>query len=203
MADEKNDAVDDVVEDQPNAESKADSEKGELTLEQVAQIAKATQKGYTIQAQQLAAIQDNLQAIATSLNEQSGAQKNDDEYVTVNSLRAILAEQQTAVQRTQEQANNYIEGTLSQLTAQGVLDGKQDEDSLLNFALKIKEPDLEKASMAWREIKAAKQEGVKEATKKQARQEEGSKVGTSAKTGTEKEQGVNYRDIRKMDWFNF
>jgi hypothetical protein len=201
MSDEKDDAVDDVIEDQPDTESKEEPEKVELTLEQVAQIAKATQKGYTIQQQQLSSIRENLDAIATSINEKSGAKQGEDEYVTVNSLRQILAEQQQAGQMVQEQANDYIETTLGQLTAEGILEGKADEDSLLQFALKVKEPDLQRASVAWQEIKAARKEGA--IAKKQVRQEEGSKIGTSSKTGTEKEQGVNYRDIRKMDWFNF
>lgn len=205
MSDEENNAAKDVkdeeVQDQPEAaEKEVESEKGEMTLAEVAQIAKATQKGYTQQAQQLAAIRENLEEIAGLMNQRSGAEQGDDEYVTVSRLREVLAETQTQAQARQEQANQYIESALADLSAKGIVNGKDDENSLLQFALKVKEPDLIKASVSWREIKAAKEEG--KIAKKQIRQEEGSKVGTSAKAGASKEQGVSYRDIKKMDWFN-
>lgn len=204
MEEEKEELTSDVVNDQPVENSKEEGEKqpeaDELTIAQVAQIAKATQKGYTIQQQQLAEIKENLSEIAKMINNQSGALEGDDEYVTVSRLRAVLAETQAQAQARQEQANQYIQSTLADLSARGIVSNKDDENSLLNFALKIKEPDLVKASVIWQEVKAAKEEG--KTAKNKERQAEGAKIGTSSKTGAKVEQGVNYRDIKKMDWFN-
>jgi len=78
-----------------------------------------------------------------------------------------------------------------------------EEEPLMQFALKIKEPNLERAAAVWAEVKAERGKAGSHIAKKQERQEAGSKVGTSSKAegGTEK-KGVSYSEIRKMqDWY--
>ena len=209
MEEEKTES-DEVVSDQSSEQEKVKDEEEakteaepEITLQQVAQLAKATQKGYTHQAQQLAQVRETLTEIADKINAKSGAEQGDDEYVTVSKLRQVLAEQQQQAQAQKDQANRYIENAISELSAQGIIDGKDDADSLMKFAIKIKEPDLLKASVAWQEIKSAKEAGKKEAIKKEVQKIEGSKIGTSSKSSTSKEQGVDYAEIKKLDWYNF
>ena len=202
MADEN---VEDVIEgDQPETkEVKGEPEKEEANLEKAYQIAKATQKGYTMQQQEISQMKGMLQEIAEKMNDQSGAARGEDEYVTVSKLREVLGEMRGQEEAVKQQASDYVQGMVDSLKAEGAITSKEEENSLLTFALKIKEPDLKKASLIWAEVNEAKNEGKKESLKKQVRQEEGSKIGTSAKTGSEKATGVNYKDIKKMDWFQF
>lgn len=204
MADETE--VDDVIEgdDQPaTKETKEEPDKEEISLEKAYQIAKATQKGYTVQQQELVQIKETLQAIADTMNTQSGAARGEEEYVTVGKLREVLSEMRGQEENIKQQANDYVQNMVDSLKAEGVITSKDEEDSLMRFALKIKEPDLKKASAIWQEVQEAKNAGKKETLKKQVRQEEGSKVGTSSKAIGEKQEGVSYKDIKKMDWYNF
>ena len=204
MEDEKDQVVSDVSEgDQSTDEqSKEDSEK-ELSLKEVAAIARGTQKGYTQQQEQLLHINDTLQALVDKANTQSGAVSGEDEYLTVGKLKEILSQQTYEAEERKQRADTYIENTLTQLRAEGKIETKEDEDALLNFALKHKQPDLLKAAEVFDEIKQAKDEARKEMAKTKAKQEEGSKIGTSQKAGTSEQGGVDYRKVKNMDWFSF
>lgn len=195
--------VEDVIEgDQPETkEVKVEPEKEEASLEKAYQIAKATQKGYTIQQQEISQIKGMLEGIAEKMNDQSGASRGEEEYVTVGKLREVLGEMRGQEEAVKQQASDYVQGMVDGLKAEGVISSKEEEDALLTFALKIKEPDLKKASLIWAEVNEAKNEGKKDILKKQVRQEEGSKIGTSSKTGSDRQTGVRYSDIKKMDWF--
>lgn len=203
MADDKE--VDDVIEgdDQSDTkETKEEPEKEDISLEKTYQIAKATQKGYTVQQQDIAQIKQSLQAIADTMNTNSGATRGEEEYVTVGKLREVLGEMRYQEENVKQQANDYVQNMVDSLKAEGIISSKAEEDDLLNFALKIKEPDLKKVAIIWQEVNQAKNEGKKETLKKQVRQEEGSKVGTSSKAIGEKQEGVSYKEIKKMDWWN-
>jgi hypothetical protein len=198
------DEVDEVIEgDQSDTEAKEESEEEKPSLEKAYQIAKATQKGYTVQQQEIAQIKGILQTIADTMNTQSGAKSGEDEYVTVGKLKEVLGEIRYQEENVKQQANDYVQASIDSLKAEGVITSKEEEDSLLNFALRHKEPDLKKAYDFWKETAEAKSEGKKEALKKQVRQEEGSKVGTSSKAEAgKKQEGVSYKEIKRMDWWN-
>ena len=180
--------------------------KEEYTLEQLAPLVKGLQKGYTQTRQDMSEIRETLQGMADKANEKSGAKEGEDEYLTVGKLRGILQEefqQQSSRQENQRQkAQEYLEGQISDLRAQGVITSKKEEDELIQYALDKREPDLLKASDRWQEVKQAREEGVKNSGKAKERQEEGFKVGTSSKTG-EEQGGINYEKMKKMDWFSF
>jgi hypothetical protein len=203
MADDTDKVVDDVINGDQSSDEQSKETEDEPTLEKVAELAKGLQKGYTLTRQEISEIKDNLSAIANSMNQQTGATPEGDEYVTVGKLREILNQQTYEAEERKARADTYIENALAQLQAQGKLSGKEDEDALLNFALKIKEPDLFKAATLFEEVKEAKDEARKEATKTKVKQEEGSRIGTSSKSGTGEQGGVDYQKMKRMDWFSF
>lgn len=174
-----------------------------LTPEKMSQIVKGLQKGYTLNAQALSEMRENLSTIVDAINKQSGAVSGEEQFLTVGKLKELLQEQSEVQDQRREQADNYIENVLAQMKAEGRISSKEDEDAFLNLALKIKEPDLLKASVAFDEIQKAKESGKKEAAKTKVKQEEGSKVGTSSRTSTGEQGGVDYAKVRKMDWSQF
>jgi hypothetical protein len=200
MAEEKDDTIADVIEGDQSASGKSEeSDKQDLSLEKVAQIAKATQKGYTSTRQEIAQLKEAMQEIVDSITSQKDSGGNSP-YVTEQRLKEIFVEIQSQQESLKQQANDYIENTLEDLRSNGVIE-KGEEESLMQFAVKIKESDLSKAATIWKEIKYSKEEGKKEAAKKVERQEAGSKVGTSSKTGTSEQIGVDYKKMKRFDWF--
>jgi len=183
--------------DQSAAKQSEETEK-EPTLSEVAELAKGLQKGYTLTRQELSEIRENLQTIVESTNRQTGATSGDDEYMTVGKMREILNEQQKHIESVKHQADSYIESTLTQLKADGVIKSKEDEDAIIKYAIDKKEPDLLKAADRWFEIKQAREEGKKEVAKVKVRQEEGSKVGTSSKASGGEQEGVSIEALQKF-----
>lgn len=201
---EKDKVISDVINnDNQSGDKQSDEVKEETTLESVATLVKALQKGYTETRQEFAKTKEDLENIVTAINSKTGAETGDDEYLTVGKLKTILAEQSSIQEQRKSQADTYIESTLNQLKAEGRISGKEEEDALLNFALKHKETDLMKAADLYDEVKEARKEAIKEGAKKVAKQEEGSKIGTSQKAGTSEQGGVDYRKVKNMDWFSF
>jgi hypothetical protein len=186
-----------VVNDQSEEKQSEETEK-EPTLSEVAELAKGLQKGYTLTRQELSDIRENLQTVVDMANRQTGATSVDDEYLTVGKLKEILNEQQQHTETIKQQADTYIESTLANLRAEGIIKSKEDEDTLIRYAIDKKEPDLNKAADRWFEIKQAREEGKKEVAKVKVRQEEGSKVGTSSKASGDEQEGI---DIRKLQQF--
>jgi len=206
MSDEKKDqGVDDIIEssDKTGAQSKdSDSAKEPITLEKTVELVQGLQKGYTITRQEMTEIKDNLQSIAEAMNTKSGATTGDEEYLTVGKLKEILTNQQADAEQRKEQANSYIDNEMTNLKAEGIVATKEEEQELLNYAVKIKEPNLRKAATIWQDIKEARGVAKKEADTKKAKQEAGGKIGTSGKTTAEERSGVDYRKVRNMDWYN-
>ncbi len=89
---------------------------------------------------------------------------------------------------------------MADLYASGEIKTKEDEDKLLNFAIKHKEGDLIKAISFWKEVEAAKKEGQKEGVKGKVKQEVGGKVGSSQKAGST-DQGIDYQTIQKKSFY--
>ena len=203
MADELDKVPSEVKDDQSDEKQSEETKPEPVTLEQVAELTRGLQKGYTITRQEMSEIRDNLSAIAETMNNQSGATQGGDEYVTVGKLKEILNQQTYEVEERKARADTYIDTALTQLRTEGKIQGKEEEDALLNFALKIKEPDLLKAANLFEEVKTAKDEARKEAVKTKVKQEEGSKIGTSSKANTGEQGGVDWKKVKQMDWFSF
>lgn len=203
MEDNIDQVAEEVKVDQSTGEqSEGDSER-KITLEEVAAIAKGTQKGYTQQQEQLIKINDMLQVIVDQTNAKTGASAGEEEYVTVGKLREILNQQTYEVEERKTRADSYIENTLIQLRAEGKIGTKEEEDALLNFALKHKESDLLKAAELFEDVKQARNEARKDMAKTKVKQEEGSQVGTSSKANTGEQGGVDYQKMKRTDWFSF
>lgn len=204
MEEELDKVASDVVKDDQSDDKQSEETKEEpLTLEKVSELAKGLQKGYTLTRQEISEMKDNLSAIVESINKQTGSASGDDEYVTTGKLKEILNQQTYEVEERKTRADSYIDNALTQLKTEGKISNKEDEDALLNFALKIKEPDLFKAATLFEEIKEAKDEARKEVAKTKVKQEEGSKIGTSSKSGTGEQGGVDYAKMKKMSWYDF
>ena len=202
MSEEKDQVGAEVIkDDKSQSQSKETAE--ELTLEKVADLAKGLQKGYTLTRQDIADIKGNLSQITEAINVKTGAQTGEDEYLTVGKLREILSQQNDVQEQRKAQADTYIDNALEQLKVEGKIKTQEDEDELLNYALKIKEPDLLKAAAIYDDIKKARSEGEKNTAKAKAKQEEGSKVGTSSKADTKEQGGVSYSKMKKMSWYDF
>jgi len=205
MEEEKDKVASEVPEEKGDqAEDKQSEETEEkTTLEEVATLAKGLQKGYTITRQEIAEMRENLSTIAEGMNRQSGAVSGDEEYVTVGKLKEIINQQTYETEERKARADTYIDSALTQLKAEGKISSGEEENALLNFALKVKEPDLFKAATLFQEVKGAKEEAKKEMAKTKVKQEEGSKIGTSSKGGTGEQGGVDYQKVKRMDWFDF
>ena len=207
MEEKKEDQVADSIvkeDDQQSANNQEETKKEEsMTLEDMTSLVKGLQKGYTVNAQAIAEMKDNLQPIVNQINDQAGNKTGDDEYLTVGKLKQILQEQSQHQSAVQQQSETYIDNTLTQLRAQGVIKTKDEEKELIQYAVDKKEPDLLKAADRWQEVKQAREEGKKTITEKKTQQEEGSKVGTSSKTSTSEQGGVDYRKMKSTDFSDF
>jgi len=175
------------------------------SLDDVVKLVQGLQKGYTLTRQEISEIRDNLNQAVERVNTKTQTTEGDEEYLTVGKLRNILAEQAQTQAQAQEQRRNqadkYIDDTLTTLRAEGVVNSKSEEEELMNFALEMKEPDLRKAANIFGKIKEARTEGEKEKAKKAIKKEEGSKVGTSSTTPAEESRGVNYDEVVKGDFW--
>ena len=211
MEEQKVDQVEDgIVEEKVVEEKKGDEQSKDnqeetneepVTLETVVALVKGLQKGYTLNAQAIADIRKgNLQPAVDEVNQQAGNQSGDEEFLTVGSLKKILGEQARNQSLVQQKSQEYIDTTLAQLRANGIVKNDDEEKELIQYAVDKKEPDLLKAADRWNEVKKAKADAKKEAAKTITQQEEGSKVGTSAKTSTKEQGGVNYEDVRNKDF---
>jgi len=204
MADEKDDQViDDIVGDDDQSDDKqSQDEEKEPTIKELAQTIKALQKGYTTSRQDISAINDNLQAIANSMNASSGATKSDDEYVTVAKLKDVLAEhdEQRIVQQQQgvQKATEELEQTMDEIVDDGVISSSE-KQALWNYAASKNETNLFKAAAGFNRLSQESKDRL--VAKKIVRQEEGSKVGTSQKSGAGK-QAVDWNKIHNTSWDN-
>lgn len=184
-----------------NNQEKTDKEPA--TLDSVVALIKGLQKGYTVNAQAISDIKGNLQPFVDKFNEQTESQSGDDEYMTVGKMKELFQEQAKQQSLVQQKSDAYIANTLAQLRASGIISDKKEEDALIQYAVDKKEPDLLKAADRWQEIKQAKADAKKEAAKTSTQQDAGSKVGTSSKTSTNEQGGVDYNKVRLTDFNDF
>ena len=214
MEEQKVDQVEDgIVEEKVVEEKKGDEQSKDnqeetneepVTLETVVALVKGLQKGYTLNAQAIADIRKgNLQPAVDEVNQQAGNQSGDEEFLTVGSLKKILGEQARNQSLVQQKSQEYIDTTLAQLRANGIVKNDDEEKELIQYAVDKKEPDLLKAADRWNEVKKAKAEAKKEAAKTTTQQEAGSKVGTSSKTSLKEQGGVDYNKVRNTDFSGF
>ena len=200
-------AVDDVIEDQASDDKSEESEK-EPTLKEVMQTLKGLQKGYTTTRQEMSELKDlsinQIQNLADRINQTSGAQQGEDEYITVGKLRTAIPEilSQYETQKVQEaesrtkQAESILERNMEEVIDDGIIEAKE-KQALWNYAASIAEPDLYKAAAKFNRLSQEKKDSL--TARKQARQEEGSKVGTSSKASAGK-QPVDMQKIHNTGW---
>lgn len=180
-----------------------------LTLEEIAKLVPGLQKslggltkGYTQSRQDIALINKNLTALTEALNKKSGAEEGDDDYVTKKDMKNILTdalkENASSANKQKEENDTYIDTTLNELRAEGVITSDEDEKALITHAVKIEQPDLRKAAKSLAEVKKAGAEAVKKAAQKQAKQDEGSGVGDSSGSTGSEQGGVDYAKLKKM-----
>jgi len=105
MPAENDNEVADVIE---NDQSAAKSEEPEVTLEKVAQIAKATQKGYTSTRQELSQVKEMMQQILDNVQTKGHEDPSTSPYVTEQRLKEIFVEIQGQQEQVKQQANDYI-----------------------------------------------------------------------------------------------
>jgi hypothetical protein len=205
MDKDKDQVIDEVIKGDQSVDKQSEDTKKEepITLEKMGELVKGLQKGYTLTRQDVSEMKDNVATIVDMANKQTGAVSGDDQFLTVGKLRELLQQQYNFQENAKSQADTYIDQSLAQLRAEGTISSDEEEESLLNFALKLHEPNLAKAAVAFNEIKQAKEEGRKEAVKSKVKQEEGSRIGTSSKASAGEQGGVDYAKMKKMDWHQF
>jgi hypothetical protein len=199
--------------DSTSKKTEDDSEK--VDIKEVILTMKNLQKGYTTTRQDLSAfrgqmseLNNKLGEIAEAMNKKSGADQGDDDFVTVAKLKEvlpqILSSQNKAVDRQKQEAQDYIQKAMDELTSDGTLESEEDEASLAQFCIKNNIPDPIKAAPRWMKARLAEKttEDLKKKAKKEAQRKEGSEVGDSSKT-TKGDQGFNYNELHNKDISEF
>lgn len=203
MAEDNDQVVADIIkdDDQPDNKPSEGTDK-EPTIRELAQTIKGLQKGYTINRQEMAQINANLQAVADSINDKTGADKGEEEYVTVSKLRETLAEydeqKATQAQERMRQAETALEEQMEEVITEGII-SEGEKQSLWTYAASIKEVDLFKAAAKFNKLSQEKKDTL--TAKKQDRQDAGSKVGSSSKAGAGKPV-VDWGKIHNTSWEN-
>ena len=188
------------ITEEPTEESKPESVETEVeptTAEDAMRLARDLQKGYTMTRQDMAAIKESQQKIQESLDASRETDEfggDEEEPLTVKKFLDLQKQQQQTKEQEDVQRNQQIDSQLNDLRIQGIIKTKEDEEALLDFAVKKKVTNLFDAAERWDEIQQAKRQGVKEALKGKVKVEAGAKIGNSQKSGT-KEQGVDYGEI--------
>lgn len=201
MADEN--IVDDVVE---NNQPETKEEKA-VTVEEAYQLAKATQKGYTQQQQVLSEIREsvaNLQSLADKVNAKTGAEKGEDEYVTVGKLRDVLKQYDsdkeqriaTEAERRQKEADNFVNSQLDRLEELGAIK-ESDRKSLCQYALDHQESDLREAYIGWSKLSEQDRQKQNQSKAKVERKDASSLVGSSSKTSAP-DGKIDYAEILRQ-----
>jgi len=183
----------------PFEEPSEEPETEPITADKAYELARAVQKGYTTTRQDMALITENQEKIQQALEEIKKGKADEfgggeEEPLTVKKFLNLQEQQRQTKTAEDKKINRRINSQLSDLRVQGIIKTEEDEEALLNFAVKRKITNLSDAASRWNEIKEAKKEGMKEGLKGKVKADAGSKVGTSQKTGT-KEQGFDYGEI--------
>lgn len=190
-----------------STEKQSEETEKEPTIKEVEELAKALQKGYTQTRQDISELKGSLQDIADKMNTTSGATQGDEEYVTVGKLKQVLSEvEQNKVQQqeaNQMAAKTYVDNTITQLKAEGIVKSDTEAEEFAGLALEMQEQDLSKVAKVYQKIQQERGKVAIEASKTKARQEEGSKIGTSSKTATGESSGIDYKKVKETDWTQF
>jgi len=187
-------------EEQPEGQPQEPEEP--VTPEQAMDLAKNLQKGYTMTRQELAELRQSQEATQTILEELK--KKKPDEYgvpeepLTVTKLLELQKQQKAAATKEEAKIDQAIDSQLSDLRIQGVIKTKEDEEKLMNYAVKHKITDLSQAANIMAEVDTARKEGQKTAAKSKVKSDAGSQVGTSKKNAGE-QGGVPYEEIAGKD----
>jgi len=209
MSDDETDQVVDETpeEEQVVGEQSDETEVEPITPEKAYELAKAAQKGYTLTRQELSEIRQTLEGMkqAPKVEEKEITPQTWGE-VKADLLESIGAREQ-AKSAEDAKVNKQIESELEILKSEGKIKTEEDENNLINFAIKLSKkigyvPTLTQAYGVYEDQQKARKQGVEEGLKGKIKGEEGSKVGTSSKGKPSGEkEGVPYSDIHnKSIW---
>ena len=199
---EEEESSEEEDEEESKEDSKKQSKETDITPEKTHKLAQAIQKGYTITRQEMAKIKGNQESIQAAL-EKLAKDKEDEfdgeEPLTVDKFLKLQKEQAESKEKEMQKINDRITDSLNELKAEGIISSKEEEDSLLEYAVKHKITDLNRAASQWKEWydMASQNKAKKDKAKGDVRKEAGKKVGTSKKTKVENSGGVDYNEIRQ------
>lgn len=203
MEDEKDQVQDDTLEEEQDIEEQSVETEEEPRPEE---LVKGLQKGYTQTRQELAEIKRKLEELGQRPEEELTTEPAK-EPQTWEEMKADLLEtlrqKDEAERKFNERIEQQIDSQLSQLRELGKIKTEDDENALMDYALKHKIPNLLDAQDRLDEIEEAKRMGLKEGLKGKIKSEEGSKIGTSQKATIEESKGVPYEEIHKKDFTDF
>ena len=171
-------------------------------------LLKGLQKGYTQTRQDMANILERLDKMES--NKTAPVKKEDDyaydyetdKSITPDEVNRIIEEREKAKQAEVAKYQERIDSEINDLKVQGIIKSKEDEDAIVQIALKYKTPDLIVASQIFTEINKAKIERKKVVAKGKAKAELGGKVGTSQKVVAKPTNGVNYNEIHGKGFYD-
>lgn len=174
-----------------------------ITPEQAYELARATQRGFTQTRQDIAEMKRTIEGISQKPQGEFAPTPQGQEPQTWGEMKQELRQELLSTLKQQEemkfQEDNVIktrvDNELSDLKFDGRIKTAEDQNELLDYALKHKETNLLKAYERLSEIKEAKKEGMKEGLKGNIKGEAGSIIGTSQKVSTEESKGIPYEEI--------
>ena len=176
----------------------------ESTETEAGVTAKQMLRGYTQTRQELSAIREELNEMRRA---KSPDYVDDERPLTKKDLTEWEVEKVKKQEEIDKKNLQRVDDDLDELRVQGIIKSEADEKALINYALAQKKAgrikDLITAGHDWFELQEAKKSGAKVVAeaKTKVKQEAGSKIGTSSKTTTDKEEGFNYEEIHKTDLY--
>ena len=216
MEDNNDQVQEDIQEDETSTEQSTETnepitpEKVAELAQKAAEIAKGTQKGYTLTRQEIAEIKENQARIEAALEEIKSQRIDDfdlgdeeEKPITKKDLVEAIAEMENRKVLEQQEKEAEVDRLVEDLKVEGVVNNDAEADNLIQFTLDAaKRAGLKEISPeyilsvvpAWEKVKEA--EAVKAQT---AQKEAGKKVGNSEKTSGKSEY-PSYRKIHNVDF---
>ncbi len=211
MIEEQKNDIDETIVDETAEKKTEEKSESQVMMEKIESLQNMVHKGYTSQAQEISELRNNLSSIAEGMNSKSGATEGDDDYVTVSKLKSILqevaSEKASAQEKLSNDASKYVDNALNDLRMQGIISNDVEQKELIQLALKKSEElkrniDPYEAAAFYKEIKLARAtvSKEKEIAQKKAKQEEGSKIGSSSKNSSESVGKISWNEILRERW---
>jgi hypothetical protein len=190
-----------------NKEDRSEENKpGESINNELANLVKALQGGYTQNSQRLSAIESALEKISSMPNNQK-IETDGEEYLTVGKAKELfkdaLSSYHSAKDKAEQDKLSYINRAFDELYLTGVLKDKSEEDEFISLGTKLGIGDPKILAPIWQEIKSVKstEEKNKVIEDKKKKEEEAAKIAKEGKGGGE-EKAPDVASIRKTSWGN-